>query len=307
MFSSNRNRTTVLVLLVVIAVFALILHQTGQLTPLEDVALGVMRPFLRGVIGIGDNADTFTGSFADITALQSQVKQLQTQVNQLSIQSVRVRELENENSLLRQQLRYKQSNPDFDLLGAAVMERQLDLANVIGRDPSNLGRYIILDQGSADGVKVGMPVVTPEGLVGRVTATGANWCKALLITDPSSLVNAVVQSTRATGVVQGDVNGNLIIKYVPQGEAIKAGDLILTSGMGGTFPKRIVIGQVLEVHKRDIELFQEATLVPSVDLTRLEFALILKRFTPSDISQEPTPTPTAAPRPTRTVTPTPSP
>ncbi len=304
--SPNRNRATVLALLVVIALLALILHQTGQLAPFEDLAFGWMQPLLRGALGVSEGADTATGAFADINEMRAQIKQLQDRVNALNIQSVRVRELENENSILRQQLKYKQSNPDFDLLGAAVVERQIDLARVIGRDPSNLARYIIVDQGSAEGVKIGMPVVTPEGLVGRVTDTGTHWAKTLLIIDPSSSVNAVVQSTRATGVTQGDVNGNLIIKYVPQGEAIKTGDLILTSGMGGTFPKRLVIGEVTEVRKHDIELFQEATLKPTVDFTRLEFVLILKKFTPADITQEPTPTPTALPRPTRTVTPTPS-
>ncbi|MBI5304444.1 MAG: rod shape-determining protein MreC [Chloroflexi bacterium] len=307
MFSSNRNRATVLVLFVVIAFLALLLYQTGQLAPAQDLALGWIQPLLRGALGITQSAENVTGTLADVATLQAEVKRLQGLVNASEIQRVRVRELENENTQLRQQLRYKQSNPDFDLLGAAVLEREIDLARVIGRDPSNLARFIIIDQGSAEGVKVGMPVVTPEGLVGRVTATGAHWAKALLITDPSSSVNAVVQSTRATGITQGDVNGNVIIKYVPQGEAIKPGDLILTSGMGGNFPKRLVIGQVTEVHKRDIELFQEAAIKPTVDFTRLEFVLILKKFTPSDITQEPTPTPTAAPRPTRTVTPTPSP
>lgn len=305
--SPNRNRATVLVLLVVIAFLALLLYQTGQLAPLQDLALGWMQPVLRGIFGITQGAENVTGTIADLATLQEENKRLTALVNESASQRVRVRELENENTLLRQQLRYKQSNPDFDLVGAAVLEREIDLARVIGRDPSNLARYIIVDQGSAEGIKAGMPVVTPEGLVGRVTATGTHWAKVLLIIDPSSSVNAVVQSTRATGVVQGDVNGRLVIKYVPQGEAIKTGDLILTSGMGGSFPKRLVIGQVTQVHKRDIELFQEATIQPVVDFTRLEFVLILKKFTPSDITQEPTPTPTAAPRPTRTVTPTPAP
>jgi rod shape-determining protein MreC len=122
-------------------------------------------------------------------------------------------------------------------------------------------------------------------------------------------VNAVVQSTRATGMVQGETGNlatnELLIQYVPQGEAIKVGDLILTSGLGGSFPKRIVIGEVTEVRKNDIDLFQQATIRPTVDFTRLEFVLILKKFTPSDITQEPTATPTRAPTPTRTPTPAP--
>jgi rod shape-determining protein MreC len=303
MYASNRNRSLGLMVLLVIALLALILHAVGMLQPLEDLALGWLQPLLRGALGLGEGAQVVTGTVADINALRDQVKQLQSQVVELNITRVRVRELENENTLLRQQLAYRQANPDFDILGAAVLQRNPDLARVVGQDPSNLARYIIIDQGSAEGVKAGMPVVTPQGLVGRITATGTHWAKALLITDATSAVNAVVQSTRATGIVQGDVNGNLTIKYLPQGEAVKIGDLILTSGMGGGFPKRLVIGQVTSVRKHDIELFQEADIQPSVDFARLEFVLVLKKFTPADITQEPTPTPTAAPRPTPTVTP----
>ncbi|MBM3127638.1 MAG: rod shape-determining protein MreC [Chloroflexi bacterium] len=302
MYAPNRTRPVWLIVLVVVAILLLILHVAGQLQPLEDLAFGWAQPLLRGALGIGEGAQAVTGTVADINALREQLKQLQSQVTELGITRVRVRELENENTLLRQQLAYKQTNPDFDILGAAVLQRNPDLARVIGQDPSNLARYIILDQGSAEGIKTGMPVVTPQGLVGRITATGAHWAKALLITDATSAVNAVVQSTRATGIVQGDVNGNLTIKYVPQGEAIKPGDLILTSGMGGGFPKRLVIGQVTAVRKHDIELFQEADIQASVDFARLEFVLVLKKFTPADITQEPTPTPTAAPRVTRTPT-----
>jgi rod shape-determining protein MreC len=309
MYSSNRNRNLILGLMIVLAILALILHQTGQLQSFEDLAFGWAQPLLHGVLGISDSTENLTGTFADVNTLRTQLKQLQSQLDAAKISQLRVTELEKENTLLRQQLGYKQSNPDFDLVGAAVLERNPDLARVTGQDPTNLTRFIILDQGSAQGVKVGMPIVTPQGLVGRITAIGTNWAKAILIIDPSSSVNAVVQSTRATGVIQGESSNpaanNLIIKYVPQGEAIKVGDTVLTSGMGGTFPKRLVIGQVTEVRQRDIELFQEAIIQPSVDFTRLEYVLVLKKFTPSDITQEPTPTPT--PAPTRTRTPTPSP
>lgn len=309
MYSPNRNRSTLVIVLIVLAILALILHQLGQLQPLEDVALSVLQPLFRGALGVSQGAQDLTGGFADVNAMRDQIKQLQDQVNELSINRVRVQELEIENATLRQQLGYQRSSPDFDLVGAAVLERNPDQARVIGQDPTNLARYIIVDQGSDAGVKVGMPVATPQGLVGRVIEVGTNWAKALLITDPSSSVNGVVQSTRATGLVQGVpgnyVTNDLIIKYVPQGDAIKVGDLILTSGLGGSFPKRIVIGQVTEVRKFDIEQFQEATIHPTVDFTRLEFVLILKKFTPSDITQEPTPTPTRAPTPTRTPTPSP--
>jgi rod shape-determining protein MreC len=309
MYSSNRNRSSRFLFLILLAIFFFGLFQLGPLRSAEDSALGLLEPVFRLASGLRAGVQNLAGGFQDVDALRAQVVELQNQVNELMTSAVRLRELQSENDLLRQQLAYKRANPDFDLVGATVLQRNSDAARVIAQDPSNLMRSIIVDQGSAEGVKVGMPVVTPQGLVGRVIETGTHWSKVLLIIDASSSVNAVVQSTRATGMAQGgpDPNGQLIIRYVPQGEAIKTGDLILTSGLGGNFPKRLVIGQVTEVWKFDIELFQEASIQPSVDFARLEFVLILKKFTPSDVSQEPTFTPTAIPRPTRTLTPTPKP
>jgi rod shape-determining protein MreC len=304
MYTPSRNRTTVLAFLIVLALAALVLHQTGRLQPFEDMALGLLEPVLGTTLAARQGVETIAEGVSDPATYRARIAQLQAQVDSMTLDNVRLRELETENAALRQQLGYRQANTDYDLLGAGVLQRLLqpspDLARIVGVDPSNLVRFIIVDQGSAEQVKLGMPVITPQGLVGRVTETGTHWAKVLLILDPSSSVNSVVQSTRATGVVQGDVNGNLIIKYVPQGEAIKAGDKILTSGLGGNFPKRLLVGQVTEVRKRDIDLFQEASIQPSVDFARLEYVLIMKKFTPSDIQSEPTPTPTVAPKPTRT-------
>jgi rod shape-determining protein MreC len=309
MYTSIRERVMGVALLLILTLFALVLHQTGYLQPAEDAALGLIAPLLGMTQDARSGVEEFTGNVTDVTTLRSQVKDLQTQVDAMTNDSIQLRELLSENSTLREQLGYKQANPGFDLVGATVTQRVLgrdpNLARVLGVDPSNLAYVIIIDQGSENGVKVGMPVVTPKGLVGRVIQAGAHWSKVLLITDPSSSVNAVVQSTRATGIVQGNVDSSLTIKYVPQGEAIKVGDLILTSGMGGNFPKRLVIGKVTQVHRRDGDAFQQAIIQPSVDFARLEFVLIVKQFTPSDITSEPLPTATPQPKPTRTATPSP--
>ncbi len=306
MYADTRSRLTLLATLVFISIAALVLHQSGNLQPVEDLALGILEPLLGSAASARASANAAADSFTDMNTLRTRLGELQTQVDAMTLDNVRLGELENENKALRAQLGYKQANTDYDLIGATVLQRVVqpnpDLARVVGIDPSNLVRFIIVDQGSEDGVRTAMPVLTPQGLVGRVTDTGAHWAKVLLILDPSSSVNAVVQSTRATGVVQGDINGNPVIKYVPQGEAIKTGDLILTSGLGGNFPKRLVIGQVTDVRKQDIQLFQEATIQPTVDFPRLEYVMILKTFTPADISSEPTATPTRAPTPVRTPT-----
>ena len=137
---------------------------------------------------------------------------------------------------------------------------------------------MLIDRGSEDGVTHGMPVITARGLVGQVSDTFLHSAKVLLITDLASSVNALSQETRTTGVVQGDVSGGLLMRFIQQGEKIEKGNIILTSGLGGKFPKRLVIGQVQLVRALDVELFQSAELRPSVDFHTLETVMIITNF-----------------------------
>lgn len=306
MLRALRTRSGITLFLVSLLVLGILLRTTGNLGPIEDLAYPVFGPLENTFTGIGSGIGNLFGGFQQVNALRAQVQNLEGQLNQLTVDEVRVRELEIENSQLRAQLEYKQANPDYALVGGTVLEsNNPDLARVTGQDPTNLLNYVIIDQGHDEGVQIGMPVVTPRGLAGRITEVGAHWSRVLLIVDPSSSVNAVIQSSRATGVIQGQMGGLLVLKYVPQGEGIQVNDLVLTSGIGGTYPKRLVIGQVVAVQKRDTDLFQEATIRPSVDFNQLEFVLIIKKFTPTDITTEPTPTPTPSPTRTPGLTPTP--
>jgi rod shape-determining protein MreC len=301
-----RTRSGITAFLLTLLVLGIFLRTTGHLGPVEDLAYTAFNPVQTALLGLSNGIGNLFGGFQEVNALRAQVKDLEAQLNKLTVDAVRIRELEIENSQLREQLQYKQANPDYTLVGGAILEdNNPDLARVTGQDPTNLVSYIIVDQGREEGVTEGMPAVTPRGLVGRVSEVGAHWSRVLLITDLSSSVNAVIQSSRATGVVQGQIGGMLIMKFLPQGEEVKVNDLVLTSGIGGSFPKRLVIGQVVAVQKRDTDLFQEAIVKPSVDFNQLEYVLIIKKFTPTDITSEPTPTPTKAP--TKTPAPTPSP
>jgi rod shape-determining protein MreC len=125
-----------------------------------------------------------------------------------------------------------------------------------------------------------MPVITGRGLVGRVTATGDRWARVLLLIDPSSSVNVLVQRSRATGVIQGQEDGSLRMRYIAQDGDILPGDIILTSGLGGMFPKGLVVGQVTTVEQRDIAMFKEAQVRPTVDFGRLEMVMVITGFQP---------------------------
>jgi rod shape-determining protein MreC len=124
-----------------------------------------------------------------------------------------------------------------------------------------------------------MPIITVgSALVGRVTQVNPRTAKVQLLMDVSSAVNALVQSSRATGLVKGQPDGTLVMDFIPLEEKVKPGDIVLTSGLGGELPRSLVIGTVTDVMKRDIDLFQSAALKPAVDLNRLEVVQVIMNF-----------------------------
>ena len=261
-----------LLLFLSLSATGLILDRTNRLQPVKDLMAYVTAPIQEGLTSLGGRVTNVRKFLTDVEACRAENEDLQKLVDQLIIENVRLREAEIENVTLREHLNFKQANPSFELLSAEV----------IGHDPSGFVGYLIIDRGTAEGVAVGMPALTHRGLVGRVTETNPHSSKVLLITDPSSSVNALIQDSRATGVVQGRVGQELVMRYIQQTEEIKAGDLVLTSGLGGNFPTRMIIGQVTAVIKKDVELFQEAEVRPAVDFRRLEMVMVLTSFEPID-------------------------
>jgi rod shape-determining protein MreC len=157
-------------------------------------------------------------------------------------------------------------------------------ATVIGRDPSPFVQYVIINRGSDDGLRRGMPVVTQQGLVGRVAAVTSGAARVQLITDPASSINVRLEPSRAQAVVLGDLTGELSLDMIPQSAEVKVGDLILTSGLGGNYPSDILIGQVTGVRQIETDLFQHASVQPVVDFSKLEIVLIITNFRPVEIS-----------------------
>jgi len=229
----------------------------------------------------------------DLQMLRAENLRLRQQVDQLAYQLALQREIEIENEHLRELLNLREQTPE-------IFGPQADLlaAEVIGRDPSNLLHFLTIDRGSQDRVKPGMPVITARGLVGQVDQVRPNSATVKLLTDPTSSVNALVQRSRATGVVQGvqgSTGTSLAMRFMPQTEGIaQKGDLVLTSGLGGHFPRRLLIGEITEVRRRDVDMFQEATVRPAVDFGQLEMVIVVRYFTPIGVDA-PTPTSPAAP------------
>lgn len=148
-------------------------------------------------------------------------------------------------------------------------------ARVVGKDATNWFKTVLIDRGSGSGLRRNQPVVAPDGLVGRVVEVTPSTAKVQLITDPVSAAGALMQRTRVTGIVSGNLGAGLRIRYLPLLADVVVGDEVVTSGMGGVFPKGIPVGRVTAVERKSGALFQEASLQPKVDLGRLEEVLIL--------------------------------
>jgi rod shape-determining protein MreC len=148
-------------------------------------------------------------------------------------------------------------------------------AEVIGKDPSPWFKTIMINKGKDDGVKKGAAVVSPEGIVGQVAEVSARNSKVLLIIDHNSAVDALVQRSRARGIIKGGFADRCVFKYVLRKKGIAVGDTVVSSGLDGVFLKGLPVGQVSGVVKPNSGIFQEVTVTPCVDFEKLEEVLVV--------------------------------
>ncbi|MEI6289714.1 MAG: rod shape-determining protein MreC [Chloroflexota bacterium] len=210
----------------------------------------------------------------DVLVLRQQNAELESQVSKLQAQVVQLQNSVSEADALAALVNFSRTSP----------ENSYTAASVIGRDPSPFLRYIIIDKGSNNGLRRGMPVVTDQGLVGRVDAVINSASRVQLITDSSSVVNIRLEKAKKEALLSGTISGDLVLDQVTQDVNLEAGDLVLTSGLSGGFPADIIVGQILNSRKRDSDLFQQAVIQPVVDFTKLKIVLIITDFQPVDIT-----------------------
>lgn len=228
-----------------------------------------------GLVGVQDwfasrtqAIQEFLAAPGDLITLRARNAELEAQVSQLQTQVIDLQQRANETSILAALVDFSRASP----------ESSYKAASVIGRDPSPFLHYIIINRGSNDGIQRGMPVVTNEGLAGRIDAVIADAARVQLITDPASAVNVHLRNANTEAMVTGSVTGDIGLELISQDVAVEPGDIILTSGLGGGFPPDLIVGQVVNVRKLPAELFQEATVQPAVDFTRLQIVLVITNF-----------------------------
>lgn len=270
--TTSRTLQTFVLATFVIGLIALALG--GYLTPVSRV---VLSPVISAQTWLSTRfaaIQSYLAAPQDMNRLRLRNTELEAEVSDLQTEIISLKQQIDETRILSALVDFARVNPEYRYVAATV----------IGRDPSPFLQYAIINRGSDDGLRRGMPVVTQQGLVGRIAAVTAGAARIQLITDPGSKINVRIQPSGAGAVLQGEITGDVSLDMIPQSAIVQTGDLVLTSGLGGSYPPDVLIGQVTGVRSRDNDLFQSASVQPVVDFSQLDIVLVITNFRPVDIS-----------------------
>ncbi len=236
-----------------------------NLTPfLKRLLLESVSPFLKATRYVKQTAQETWDNYVDLRFVRQENRRLHEEIEALQTRFRVLEEARGENQRLKTLLGLRES------LSFTVAP-----AGVVGKDATNWFHSVLIDRGSRHGIERHMAVIAPGGLVGQVVEVTPSSARVQLITDPVSSVGALLQSSRVTGLLVGAQSGRIRIKYLPVRAEVRAGEVVVTSGLGGVYPKGILVGKVVAVDRRSGALFQEATVEPGIDFSRLEEVLIV--------------------------------
>ncbi|UCF30855.1 MAG: rod shape-determining protein MreC [bacterium] len=263
----TRHREGLLFLILVLVSFLLISHQVKDrygMTYLRRGSVAVISPFQSGTAYVSRALSGVWKDYIYLLGVRTENRTLKEEVSRLrsEVQTLRD-ELEKAGSLFQ----YSKYLAETGYAGVT--------GRVIGESPDPWSRTVFINRGSADGIRTGMPAVTPEGLAGRVIEVTDRSALVRLIVDRSSQVPVMVNRSRSRAILEGEGSGTCRLKYLSRTEDIKEGDVVITSGLAGVFPRGIEVGRVTEVLKKNYGLYQYAKLLPEAPVGRLEDVIIL--------------------------------
>jgi len=263
----RRHRFPLLVaffLLVALVLFSIHAGREPASTPFGRFMLEVVGPVQRLVAGSMDSLDSAWRSYFALVHAAKENEELRREVARMKQELTEQEETRLANERLRGLLKLK-----------AALTYPLVAGEVVAVDPTEHFRTAVINVGSNSGVQKLMPVVQVQGAVGRVTWTSPNYAKVLLLTDPNSAVDVIVQRSRVRGIVEGAGKDRLRLKFTLHNDDVTPGDKLIASGAAGVFPKGIMIGTVISVKKEPKGVFMVVEVEPAVDFSRLEEVLVI--------------------------------
>ena len=239
-------------------------------TPAANTGVGlIISPFQNAVSWIGAKFTLMLTTIDDVVNVHEQNKALKTEIEELRAKNLAANEFEAENRRLKALLGYKEAATQFDLVAARV----------IGREATTWSSMVVINRGTSDGIANDMAVVTSMGLVGHISEAGINSSKVQLILDPRSSVGTLVQrpESRVAGIVEGDINNPNMPRMIniPKNSDVIVGDIIVTSGFGGIYPKGIVVGTIKDVQNEESGLLKYGVIETTVNFQKLEDVAVI--------------------------------
>jgi rod shape-determining protein MreC len=253
-----------LLLFVALALMSLRIKQQRGIAFLDALLMEFCSPFQSASTAVIQTVHRTVEQYLFLVQLQKENEILKQRIAELQKENHLKEEALLANERLRKLLEFR------DKISLSMIA-----AEVIGQDPSSWFKSVTINKGERDGVRKGMAVISPDGVVGQVLKASPHYATILLITDYNSAIDSTAQKTRARAIVEGKGENRCQLKYLLRTDEVNVGDVIVTSGLGGNFPKGLLIGEIRKVEKMGRGIFQYAELVPSVDLTRLEEVLVI--------------------------------
>ncbi len=269
--NQNQNKTAAIIFILafVFCSIFIVAKTNTQVPAAGKTAMAFLSPFQKGFSSLGVGVSDLKDSVEEVQNMQVELENLREEVKNLRSQNLNASEAISENQRLRALLGYKQNATQFDLVAASI----------IGRESATWSSVVLINRGILDGVADNMAVVTELGLVGHVLEAGLNTSKVQLILDPRSSVGTLIQrpESRVAGIVEGDINNPHAPKMlnIPKDADVKEGDMIVTSGFGGVYPKGIVIGKIKEIHNDEGGLLKHGIVATTVNFEKLEDVAII--------------------------------
>jgi rod shape-determining protein MreC len=252
---------------IVIILTLIILHFTGIIKPVENFFLYISRPVATKIFSSSSSLNDSYNNSQSKKDYFKKIEDLENRVEELTIFEANYREILEENRKLKETLSFSEENK-FNLLAAAV---------IAGEMIDTESRDLIINRGESDGIKPGMAVVDEEGiLVGKIIETKKSIARVCLsIGSDCDFAAAILNNSKTQGMVSGNMGLTIKMKYIPQSEEISKDDIVITSGLGGTIPRGLVIGRINEVKREDKDIWQEAVIESPVNFDNLTIVSVI--------------------------------
>jgi rod shape-determining protein MreC len=268
-----KNRSRFLLAALLLACLLLLIHRASHRQDRHDsaraLALTLWLPFQKTVSWVISFPENTLNALRELRTLRQEVSRLQLENQSLELELSNHKSVEAELARLRNVLQLKSKLP-----------RKAKIARIIAHDPSTWNQSFIVDIGARDGVQVDSPVISEQGIVGRVLEVTQDNARVLMLLDTDSSVAGIDERSRVTGIAIGMGRNQLKYGYVSAGEDVQKDDVIVSSGLGGIFPRGYVIGTVTDKEDSKDGLTAEIELAPAVDFAALDYVFILP---PNDV------------------------